>query len=99
MRFFERRQYREALAHAAQGGQALFIHAWHGQSRIRCFDGAPFIGKLFDQDRERLMATVRRLGVRVVAVDRAGQPEQHVDLVGRPLQRAKAEAEEGSDEF
>ena len=45
------------------------------------------------------MATVRRLGVRVVAVDRAGQPEQHVDLVGRPLQRAKAEAEEGSDEF
>lgn len=92
--YSERRQYREALACAAEGGQALFVHAWHGPSRIKCFDGAPWIGKLFDQDRARLAATARRLGVRIVKVDRAGEPGQHIDLVGRPLQRARAEAEE-----
>lgn len=93
--FVGHRQYNDALAHADGGGQALFLHPWGAPSRVKCFDGVPWIGKLFDRDRARLVATARRLGVRVVKVDRDGQASQHVDLVGRPLERAKAEAGEG----
>jgi len=93
MKLFPRRDLRAALAHAAAGGQALLIHSWNGPSRYACFNGASEIGKLFDQDRERLVATAQRLGVRRVAVDREGRPGQHVDLVAGPLERAKKEAE------
>ncbi|MDQ7832063.1 MAG: hypothetical protein RDU30_10035 [Desulfovibrionaceae bacterium] len=92
MKRFERKHYYEALAHAADGEQALLVHSWHGPSKYACFDGTPEIGKLFDQDSARLVATARRLGVRRVKVDRDGQPGQHVDLVGGPLHRAKQEA-------
>lgn len=90
MKLFQgHRQYREALAHVGTGEQSLFLHAWGGPSRIPCFDGVRIIGKLFDRDRVRLVATARRLGVRVIKVDREGQESQHIDLVGRPLERAK----------
>jgi len=98
MKRFSRKHYREALALAAGGGQALLVHAWGGPSRFACFNGAAEIGKLFDQDRDRLMSTAQRLGVRRIKVDREGQPGQHVDLVGGPLHRAKREASGGKRE-
>jgi hypothetical protein len=47
---------------------------------------------LFDQDADRCEATARRLGVRVVVVHGRGTEVQHVDLCGKPLARAMAEA-------
>lgn len=93
MRLFQRREYKQALDHAAQGGQALLVHAWGGPSKVPCFNGAVTIGKLFDQERDRLIATVKRLGVRKIKVCREGQPGQHIDLVASPLERAKHECQ------
>lgn len=96
MKLFAEKQVREAVAHAAAGGEAL--HVFSGRiaeaiARVRrvpaCFRGHAEIGHLFDQDRPRLVATARRLGVRVVKVERAGEAGQHVDLCGQPLARAK----------
>jgi len=93
MKLFQRREYRDAIAHAADGGQALLVHAWGGPSKVPCFNGAAMIGKLFDQDPARLVATVKRLGVRKIKVCREGQPGQHIDLVASPLDRAKRECQ------
>jgi len=48
---------------------------------------------LFDQDKERLIATAKWLGVRVIKVEREGKSLQHIDLCGKPLQRAKVECD------
>ena len=89
MKAFKLREIREAIAHAAQGGQALHLmdESW---AHLRpdtpnCFKGRGQIAHLFDQDKARLVATVRRLGVRVIKVEREGAPGQHVDLCGKPL--------------
>ena len=96
MKLFAQREVREAIEHAAAGGQAL--HVFDGRiadalATVKpvpgCFRGRAEVAHLFDQDRARLAATVRRLGVRVVKVEREGQPGQHVDLCGGPLARAK----------
>ena len=97
MKSFGHKQIREAKAHAAAGGQAL--HIW--QPGPAGYPGAPAVfsraagqgkqwGHLFDQDLGRLLSTVRRLGVHCVVVGKKGQVGQHVDLCGRPLQRAIA---------
>jgi hypothetical protein len=87
----------EAIGHAAAGGQSLEQWpAWVTRlipTAPRCFRGRPF-AKLYDQDADRLRATARRLGVRVVKIDRPGRPEQHVDLVGGPMRKALAECDE-----
>lgn len=92
MTMFERRQLADALAHAAAGGQALHLmsgsYAYLRSDTPSCFRGRSIIAHLFDQDAERLVATVRKLGVRVVCIERKGQPGQHVDLCGKPLERA-----------
>lgn len=94
MKRFEQRQLREAIAHAAAGGQALHVCNTR-QLGVDLMPGAPQCFKwskqfahLFDQNRDRLRATARKLGVRVIFVDRAGTPQQHIDLCGRPLERA-----------
>ena len=99
MRLFAHRQIREAKAHAAAGGQAL--HLWSpGRGG---YPGAPPVfnriaaagspwAHLFDQDRPRLVRTARQLGVRIVVVANQGEPGQHVDLCGRPLEKAIAQA-------
>lgn len=83
------------LAHVVAGGQAL--EKWgkaftHGPNAPACFRGKDFV-KLYDHDRDRLIKTARRLGVRVVKVDRPGGDWQHIDLVGKPMERALREAE------
>lgn len=86
---------REARDHAAAGGQALHMMTgqWaKGWGGPRCFQEAKEFAHLFDQDRTRLKATARRLGIRRIVVSKPGTPNQHIDLCGRPLERAKAEA-------
>lgn len=95
MKIFEQPQVHEAEQHALDGHQAL--HLFDGRiadavpGAPRCFRNRREVGHLFDQDRERLVKTARRLGVRVIFVDRDGMPHQHIDLCGRPLERAKQE--------
>jgi hypothetical protein len=93
MRQFAQRQLREALAYAQADGQALHImsgsFAYLRADTPNCFKGRREIAHLFDLDRERLVRTARRLGVQVIKVEREGTPKQHIDLCGRPLERAK----------
>jgi hypothetical protein len=59
-----------------------------GPDAPACFRGKDF-AKLYDNDKERLIKTARRLGVRVIVVDCEDQPgRQHVDLVGGPMRKA-----------
>lgn len=86
-------EIREARAHAAAGGQALHMmtgtwaRGWGGPP---CFRKAKDFAHLFDQDHDRLVATARRLGVKRIVVSKPGTINQHVDLCGTPLERAKA---------
>jgi hypothetical protein len=63
-----------------------------------CFKGRATIAHLFDQDLTRLVKTARRLGVRVIRVERSGTPKQHIDLCGKPLELALAESKLGKVE-
>lgn len=85
----------EAIAAINDGGQVLEL--WDksytmGPHAPSCFRGKNF-AKLYDNDKARLIETARKLGVRVIVVDCEGQPgRQHIDLVGKPMERAKQEA-------
>ena|ERR1035437_9271718 len=96
MRTFAQRELYEAWAFAAQGGQAVHLMdggvAYLQKRTPNCFKGRAYIAHLFDQDRGRLIATAKRLGVNVILVERQGTSKQHIDLCGRPLERALAEA-------
>jgi hypothetical protein len=94
MKHFPARDVEEAQHYASLGGQALHTH-----SIIVDDDKAPAcfvrdvragreIAHLFDQDVPRLVKTARSLGVRVILVERRGQPGQHIDLCGVPLRKA-----------
>jgi hypothetical protein len=92
MKSFEFGEVVEAMKHAAEGGQALHLfdpRPFCKPSTPNCFKRAKEAGHLFDQNLERLRKTAMILGVRVVKVDRLSQKGQHVDLVGKPLERAK----------
>lgn len=99
MKLFTTMQIKEAIAHALAGGQALHVWlpcagVWNVDAAPECFrraarNGKPF-AHLFDQDAERLKKTARMLGVNVVHVDHPGDRMQHVDLCGRPLDKAVA---------
>lgn len=84
---FEERELREAIAFAKEGGQALHVHSLN-QNGHRLFRRYPKIAHLFDQDRVRLVATARELGVRVIVVDHPGTDKQHIDLCGKPFNLA-----------
>lgn len=96
MKIFLQRELREALAYSAAGGVAL--HLCDGAiadaiAAVRhvpgCFRGRKEFAHMFGPDAELLKRIAKRCGVRVLFVDRAGTPAQHVDLVGGPLERAK----------
>lgn len=85
-------QVREAIAFAAEGGQALHMMTggWaNGWGGPKCFRMASEFAHLIDQDEARLRATAAKLGVRKIVVSRQGQSGQHVDLCGAPLRKAK----------
>ena len=97
MRQFDERDVWEARDYALAGGQALHCHYQLGVRPPACFrrdvNAGKAIGHLFDQDRDRLKATARRFGVRVIVIERADKPLQHIDLCGKPMERALAECE------
>lgn len=98
MKTFQQMELLSAYDHAAAGGQALHLMA-ERFAHIRpdtpaCFKGRGQIAHLFDQNRERLVATAKRLGVRVIRVEREGTRRQHIDLCGKPLARALELAKE-----
>jgi hypothetical protein len=97
VRRFEKRSVRSAVAYAADGGQALHVfEAIKGMPAPGCFRRSKLWAHLFDQNAERLRATARRLGVRVVVVHHPETVKQHVDLCGKPLECALAMCEEGN---
>lgn len=85
-------ELKEAANHAAQGGQALHLHRIVFDSSPLCFRRAvskgEYIAHLFDQNVVRLIATARRFGVRVLKLEKRDTGYQHIDLCGKPLQRA-----------
>lgn len=103
MRRFECREIAEALAYSAAGGQALHLHRIivDPDRAPRCFvravENGEYIAHLFDRHTQRLKDTARRLGVRVIYIDKAGTPGQHIDLCGAPLRKAVALCEKRRD--
>ena len=103
MKIFEARDLELAKEYALNGGQALHLHKFIGNRAfapkcfVRAVDRGEFIAHLFDQNEARLVATVRRLGVQVIKLERRGTDRQHVDLCGQPLQRAIEEAKANLD--
>lgn len=93
MRVFLDLDVEAAIVCAAEGGQALHLHSWVPDTAHRVFREAKARGEpiahLFDRDRERLVATARSLGVRVIYVDKDGTYNQHIDLAGRPLRQCR----------
>lgn len=101
MHVFQQKEIREAIQHAGTGAQALHLHRFLTPRAPSCFKrdveaGLP-IAHLFDQDHRRLVATAKRLGVKVIRIERMGTPRQHIDLCGQPLRRALEETL-GADE-
>jgi hypothetical protein len=98
VKIFQQRELQDAFAHVAAGGQALHLmsglFAYLRRDTPRCFKGRAQIAHLFDQDRDRLISTARKLGVRVIKVERDGARGQHIDLCGQPLNRAISMAAE-----
>ncbi|HUX16767.1 MAG TPA: hypothetical protein VMW52_09870 [Phycisphaerae bacterium] len=96
MKLFPTKDIKGAMAYAAAGRQALHMMTgeWaKGWGGPQCFRKAREFAHLFDQNADRLIGTARRLGVRQVVVSERGTHRQHVDLCGRPLERAKAQAD------
>lgn len=95
MKLFPQRELKGAYAHAASGGQALHVisgtFAYGRPGTPAVFKQRDEIAHLIDDDYDRLWSTARRLGVRVIKVERIGRVGQHVDLCGKPLARARAE--------
>lgn len=91
MKVFQFDEIFEAYEHARLGGQALHLHTLNAGHPL--FRRYPVIAHLFDQNADRLISTVKRLGVRVVKVEHSGTHKQHIDLCGKPLERARALAE------
>lgn len=100
MKIFQQRELREAIAYAAAGGQALHVCSsaqFVTAAAPGCFKRSKQFAHLLDQNAVRLVKTAKRLGVRVVVVERSAEPRQHVDLCGKPLERAITQA--GADEW
>jgi hypothetical protein len=94
MKLFEIRELRQAVDYAVAGNQALHLHniivnpRQAPQCFVRAIENGEYIAHLFDMDEERLIKTARKLGVRVIKVERKGTPSQHIDLCGVPLVKA-----------
>lgn len=91
MKVFEWDEIFQAYEHSQSGGQALHLHSLtQGHPLFRRYKQ---IAHLFDMDAERLEKTARKFGVRVIKIERPGTIKQHIDLCGKPFERAKAMAE------
>lgn len=95
MKVFETRQIMEAYEHARLGGQSLHLHSFTSGHPL--FERYKVIAHLLDNDVERLKKTARKLGVRVIKVEHPGTHRQHIDLCGKPLERALLKAREEAE--
>lgn len=94
MIIFQMKEIVAALACSGAGGQSLHLHMFSAGHPL--FRRYPVIAHLFDQNKERLIATAKKLGVRVIKVEHEGTIKQHIDLCGKPLERAKLMAKTGA---
>ena len=96
MKRFEMKEAVEAQDFADEGGQALHVCETTvklGPAAGCCFSEVRRWAHLIDRDADRLAKTARRLGVRVIKIGRPGARGQHVDLCGKPLEKAMKECE------
>lgn len=98
MKLFQQRELKGAYAYAEMGGQALHVisgtYAYLRPGTPAVFKKQDQIAHLIDNNVERLMATARRLGVRVIKVERPQRTGQHIDLCRKPLERAITECQQ-----
>lgn len=94
MKIFSEREIFAAYDHADAGGQALHVHGMSQGHRL--FARYAEIGHLIDNNKERLVTTAKQLGVRVIKVERVGRRGQHIDLCGKPFEKAKEMCEQPS---
>lgn len=86
MKQFEMKDIKTAKDYSLQGFQALHIHTLNNGHPL--FKRYSRIAHLFDMNKKRLIETAKKLGVRVIKVEREGEPSQHIDLCGKPFERA-----------
>lgn len=81
---------RKALQYSLTGGQAL--HVWSPtviySDAPRCFKRCKVWAHLFDNDVKRLTETAKNLGISCISIERQGKIGQHIDLCGKPLEKA-----------
>lgn len=98
MKLFQERELREAYDHAMQGGMSLHLiggqYAYLRKDTPSCFKGRRQIAHLFDQNAARLAKYARGIGVRVIRIEHPGTHRQHLDLCGKPLERAMEHAKQ-----
>lgn len=93
MKVFSMKEVSESLNHShLMGGMALHLHSIVFDYSPRCFKDAVRkrkepIAHLFDQNKERLWAKVKSVGVNVIFIHHTDREEQHVDLCGAPLKK------------
>ncbi len=93
MRLFKTMQVREAMDYGDNGGQAL--HIWTPtpfEKKMRgvplCFKQSDKWAHLIDMDSARLEKTAKSFGVLRIKISRIGRRGQHIDLCGKPLEKA-----------
>lgn len=93
---------REAMDYAEAGGLALHVwqpprrdgeSTWPGERVPRCFRRSRRWAHLFCRNETRLVDFALSVGVKRLRVGKRGERGQHVDLCGRPLERAVELAE------
>lgn len=95
MKVFQQREIREAYAYAAAGGIALHVCSSRGlvsDAAPGCFQRSEQFAHMFDQNYERLIALAKTFGVRVIRPQHCGTYRQHIDLCGKPLEKAIKQA-------
>lgn len=97
MKHFQEKEICEALEFVTAGGQALHIFKptrASANKRIPLpFRRTKVWAHLLDLNKQRLVETARKLGVKIIVIDCKGGRGQHVDLCGRPLERAIKECQ------
>jgi hypothetical protein len=94
LKVFRYRELEAAILWARKGHQALHLmqHSEYRWAGPPCFKRSKVMAHFFDQDVGRLIKSAKRLGVRVIKVEREGDEGQHIDLCGKPLEKALSEA-------
>lgn len=91
MKIFQWDEIFQAYEYVQAGEQALHLHPLtQGHPLFRRYKE---IAHLLDMDAVRLEKTARSFGVRVIKIEHPGTIKQHIDLCGRPLEKARALAE------